>query len=130
MNDTDMENRAEEKEEPKNDKSLSQSDVNCGVCYELLILPTTLRCGHNFCRHCLAKWYFASKKTECPICRQVYQEKPAVNNLVRCVYLFMSSLCLTAMIYFVCSQKNNALKKNMYSKYIQLILYYPIRDQL
>lgn len=78
-----MENRAEEKEEPENEKSLSQSDFNCGVCYELLILPTTLRCGHNFCRHCLAKWYFASKKTECPICRQVYQEKPAVNNLVR-----------------------------------------------
>ena len=119
MNDTDMENHVEEKEEPENDKSLSQSDVNCGVCYELLILPTTLRCGHNFCRHCLAKWYFASKKTECPICRQVYQEKPAVNNLVRYVYLYMSSLCLTAMIYFVCYQKNSALKKNMYSKYIQ-----------
>lgn len=69
--------------ETDNGNGLSESDVMCGVCYELLILPTTLRCGHNFCRPCLANWYLASKKTECPVCRQSYQEKPEVNNLLR-----------------------------------------------
>lgn len=65
------------------DRQFLQSDFNCGVCYEILILPTTLRCGHNFCRICLAQWYLQSKKKECPICRQEYREKPETNNMIR-----------------------------------------------
>lgn len=43
----------------------------CGVCCELMVLPTTLNCGHSFCRHCLAHWFRVGEKAECPSCRQV-----------------------------------------------------------
>ncbi|XP_052069767.1 bifunctional apoptosis regulator-like [Mytilus californianus] len=65
------------------ENDLEQSDVNCGVCYDILIFPTTLRCGHNFCRPCLAQWFSTSKKKECPVCRQQYREKPEINSLIR-----------------------------------------------
>lgn len=43
----------------------------CGVCCELMVLPTTLNCGHSFCRHCLAHWFKVGERAECPSCRQV-----------------------------------------------------------
>lgn len=46
-------------------------EYTCGICYELMVLPTTLTCGHSFCRHCLARWFDVGSKAECPSCRQV-----------------------------------------------------------
>ena len=52
----------------------------CGVCYELMVLPTSLNCGHSFCRHCLAWWYDSSRQMECPACRQVQKMQLNYNN--------------------------------------------------
>uniref|UniRef100_UPI00358E892F bifunctional apoptosis regulator n=1 Tax=Myxine glutinosa TaxID=7769 RepID=UPI00358E892F len=62
---------------------LSADEFSCHCCYELLLEPTTLTCGHSFCRHCLALWWEASRRTECPECRQTWEGFPNVNILLR-----------------------------------------------
>lgn len=62
---------------------LSEEDFICGICFELLVDPTTLTCGHSICRFCLAQWWYKSKKATCPECRQVWQGFPKVNVTLR-----------------------------------------------
>ncbi|KAL8623602.1 hypothetical protein ACOMHN_037689 [Nucella lapillus] len=65
--------------------SLSESEQNttCSVCYQLLLEPTTLNCGHTVCRGCLAGWYLSSRKCTCPLCRQEWEGYPKVNTTMR-----------------------------------------------
>uniref|UniRef100_A0A9L0JGI2 Bifunctional apoptosis regulator n=1 Tax=Equus asinus TaxID=9793 RepID=A0A9L0JGI2_EQUAS len=62
---------------------ISVSEFSCHCCYDILVNPTTLNCGHSFCRHCLALWWTSSKKTECPECREKWEGFPKVNILLR-----------------------------------------------
>uniref|UniRef100_A0A8C8TX33 Bifunctional apoptosis regulator n=1 Tax=Peromyscus maniculatus bairdii TaxID=230844 RepID=A0A8C8TX33_PERMB len=62
---------------------ISVSEFSCHCCYDTLVNPTTLNCGHSFCRHCLALWWMSSKKTECPECREKWEGFPKVNILLR-----------------------------------------------
>ncbi|XP_034782040.2 bifunctional apoptosis regulator-like isoform X2 [Acipenser ruthenus] len=62
---------------------ISESDFSCHCCYHILLNPTTLNCGHSFCRHCLALWWESSRKTECPECRAKWEGFPKVNILLR-----------------------------------------------
>ena len=66
--------------------SISESEFSCHCCYDILVNPTTLNCGHNFCRHCLALWWESSHKNECPECREKWQGFPKVNILLRYIY--------------------------------------------
>ncbi|KAK2097544.1 hypothetical protein P7K49_022995 [Saguinus oedipus] len=61
---------------------ISVSEFSCHCCYDILVNPTTLNCGHSFCRHCLALWWASSKKTECPECREKWEGFPKVNILL------------------------------------------------
>ncbi|XP_040297385.1 bifunctional apoptosis regulator-like [Bufo bufo] len=67
----------------KLDRNISVSEFSCNCCHDILVNPTTLNCGHSFCRHCLALWWVSSKKTECPICSDKWEECPKVNILLR-----------------------------------------------
>ncbi|XP_053327664.1 bifunctional apoptosis regulator [Spea bombifrons] len=67
----------------KIDRKISVSEFSCHCCYDILVNPTTLNCGHSFCRHCLALWWVSSKKTECPECRDKWEGFPKVNILLR-----------------------------------------------
>ncbi|KAJ8246482.1 hypothetical protein GJAV_G00268310 [Gymnothorax javanicus] len=62
---------------------ISERDFSCHCCYDILVSPTTLNCGHSFCRHCLALWWESSRKTECPECREKWEGFPQVNILLR-----------------------------------------------
>ncbi|MGH0164244.1 UNVERIFIED_CONTAM: hypothetical protein FKN15_049673 [Acipenser sinensis] len=62
---------------------ISESDFSCHCCYHILLNPTTLNCGHSFCRHCLALWWESSRKTECPECRAKWEGFPKINILLR-----------------------------------------------
>lgn len=64
-------------------RQISVSEFLCHCCYDILINPTTLNCGHSFCRHCLALWWVSSKKNECPECREKWEGFPKVNILLR-----------------------------------------------
>ncbi|XP_066528475.1 bifunctional apoptosis regulator-like [Hoplias malabaricus] len=61
------------------DKSLPQQEFTCPCCFQVLVDPTTLNCGHNFCRHCLAQLYLSARKNECPECRQIWRGFPKIN---------------------------------------------------
>uniref|UniRef100_A0A673ZX45 Bifunctional apoptosis regulator n=1 Tax=Salmo trutta TaxID=8032 RepID=A0A673ZX45_SALTR len=62
---------------------ISEDQFGCHCCYDVLVNPTTLNCGHSFCRHCLALWWESSRKTECPECREKWEGFPKVNILLR-----------------------------------------------
>ncbi|CAN9510581.1 unnamed protein product [Ophioblennius macclurei] len=62
---------------------VSASEFSCHCCYDILVNPTTLTCGHNFCRHCLALWWESSHKNECPECREKWEGFPKINILLR-----------------------------------------------
>ncbi|XP_020664078.3 bifunctional apoptosis regulator [Pogona vitticeps] len=68
---------------PGSSRRISISEFSCHCCYDILVDPTTLNCGHSFCRHCLALWWAASKKQECPECREKWEGFPKVNILLR-----------------------------------------------
>jgi len=48
-----------------------------------MVEPTTLNCGHSFCRFCLAQWWHASKHSTCPECRQPWAGFPKANIILR-----------------------------------------------
>eukprot|EP00062_Callorhinchus_milii_P020458 gi/632976139/ref/XP_007904630.1/ PREDICTED: bifunctional apoptosis regulator isoform X2 [Callorhinchus milii] len=68
---------------PEPSCQLSATEFSCHCCYDILVNPTTLNCGHSFCRHCLALWWDASRKTECPECREKWEGFPKVNIVLR-----------------------------------------------
>ncbi|XP_048350240.1 bifunctional apoptosis regulator isoform X1 [Sphaerodactylus townsendi] len=68
---------------PTFSRQISMSEFSCHCCYDILVNPTTLNCGHSFCRHCLALWWASSKKNECPECREKWEGFPKVNILLR-----------------------------------------------
>ncbi|KAI0224035.1 Bifunctional apoptosis regulator [Lamellibrachia satsuma] len=61
-----------------------------------MVEPTTLMCGHSFCRPCLAQWYLKSGKRECPNCRQVDESVPKVNTVLSFSSSSSSSLVVAA----------------------------------
>ncbi|KAL9957563.1 hypothetical protein ACROYT_G039206 [Oculina patagonica] len=67
----------------KEDDNLSEQDLQCSCCFELMVEPTTLNCGHSFCRFCLAQWWHASRHCTCPECRQSWSGFPKVNIVLR-----------------------------------------------
>lgn len=75
---------------------ITEYEFSCHCCYDILVNPTTLTCGHNFCRHCLAQWWESSHKNECPECREKWEGFPKVNILLR--YGF--HICATVKILY------------------------------
>ncbi len=55
----------------------------CNICQELLVSPTTLPCGHSFCRHCLAQWHISSMARRCAVCQATWSDVPGVNISLR-----------------------------------------------
>lgn len=72
-------------------EGILEDDLKCGICFELLIDPTTLTCGHTICRYCLAQWWYRSRKSNCPECRQTWHGFPKVNVTMR--YLILYKYC-------------------------------------
>ncbi|KAG7222578.1 hypothetical protein INR49_016175 [Caranx melampygus] len=68
---------------PFTTSDISEHEFSCHCCYDILVNPTTLTCGHNFCRHCLALWWESSHKNECPECREKWEGFPRINILLR-----------------------------------------------
>ncbi|XP_043943629.1 zinc-binding protein A33-like isoform X2 [Protopterus annectens] len=55
----------------------------CPICLELLNVPVTLECGHNFCRSCIDRVWDSEKQPSCPECREEFKaRKYAVNRLL------------------------------------------------
>ena len=50
--------------------AFKEEDFECLLCLRLLYEPTTLKCGHSFCRNC-CRSLFQQNHAKCPACRKV-----------------------------------------------------------
>ncbi|KAH8691215.1 PUA-like domain-containing protein, partial [Talaromyces proteolyticus] len=53
-----------------------QNELDCQVCYGLMVDPLTSSCGHTFCRRCVAR--VLDHSNLCPICRRKLSLPPAL----------------------------------------------------
>jgi Lon protease-like protein len=49
-------------------QDVTQKELDCLVCYNLMLDPTTTACGHTFCRRCLSR--VMDHSNICPFCRR------------------------------------------------------------
>ncbi|KAL1861971.1 hypothetical protein Plec18170_000795 [Paecilomyces lecythidis] len=59
-------------------KDITRNELDCQVCYSLILDPLTTPCGHTFCRKCLAR--ILDHSNLCPICRRKISMPPSVNS--------------------------------------------------
>lgn len=65
---------------------LSEEDLGCIICRELLDWPTTLPCGHSFCYRCLNDLWVkqragvGGRPWACPTCREAPEAKPTLRK--------------------------------------------------
>ncbi|XP_069591004.1 E3 ubiquitin/ISG15 ligase TRIM25-like [Ranitomeya imitator] len=60
-----------------------RDELNCSICLSLYTDPVSLRCGHNFCRSCIASVLDAQEAAggySCPDCRAEYPERPTLEK--------------------------------------------------
>jgi Lon protease-like protein len=57
-------------------KEAVQTELECHVCYALMLDPLTTACGHTFCRTCVAR--ILDHQNLCPICRRRLPMPPGV----------------------------------------------------
>lgn len=49
-------------------REVTHQELDCLVCYNMMLEPTTTTCGHTFCRRCLAR--VMDHSNICPFCRR------------------------------------------------------------
>ncbi|KAF2115880.1 PUA-like domain-containing protein [Lophiotrema nucula] len=59
-------------------RDVTQKEVDCLVCYNMMLDPTTTPCGHTFCRRCLTR--VLDHANICPICRRNLPIPPSLQN--------------------------------------------------
>ncbi|XP_068094179.1 E3 ubiquitin/ISG15 ligase TRIM25-like isoform X2 [Hyperolius riggenbachi] len=58
-----------------------RKELDCSICLTIYTDPVTLRCGHNFCRLCIAQVLDTQEESgvfSCPECRKRFQQRPAL----------------------------------------------------
>lgn len=57
-------------------KDAIRGELECQVCYALMLDPLTTSCGHTFCRKCVAR--VLDHSDLCPVCRRRLPMRPGV----------------------------------------------------
>ncbi len=60
-------------------KEATKSELDCQVCYAIMLDPLTTACGHTFCRKCVAR--VLDHSTMCPICRRGLPMPPSIRDM-------------------------------------------------
>ena len=60
-------------------KEATKNELDCQLCYALMLDPLTTPCGHTFCRKCVAR--VLDHSTLCPVCRRKIQMPPDVRDV-------------------------------------------------
>lgn len=73
-------------------RTVAQKELDCHVCYNLMLDPVTTPCGHTFCRKCLKR--ILDHSSICPVCRRRLPLSASLDNQPSDKYLcqFMISL--------------------------------------
>eukprot|EP00434_Breviolum_minutum_P035677 symbB.v1.2.031588.t1/scaffold3684.1/size52080/2 len=72
-----------------------REELKCNICFDLVVSPVTLPCGHSYCKHHIQVWLL--ENDSCPICRvrvlhykdREQKSRPALRTAVP---LFQASL--------------------------------------
>ncbi|KAL9129359.1 MAG: hypothetical protein Q9217_002159 [Psora testacea] len=78
-------------------KEATKNELDCQVCYALMLDPLTTTCGHTFCRKCVAR--VLDHSNLCPICRRTLLMPPGVQGVPANQRLakLLSGLCPDAL---------------------------------
>uniref|UniRef100_UPI0035901A80 E3 ubiquitin-protein ligase TRIM47-like n=1 Tax=Myxine glutinosa TaxID=7769 RepID=UPI0035901A80 len=63
----------------------SSNELTCAICLQLFEEPVSLHCGHSFCSSCLENYWESREESTaclCPNCREVFPQKPKLQNNV------------------------------------------------
>ena len=74
-------------------KEATRGELDCQVCYALLLDPLTTSCGHTFCRKCVAR--VLDHSDLCPICRRALTMPPSLKDVAsnKCLARLLIGLC-------------------------------------
>ncbi|KAI8936995.1 hypothetical protein NX059_006220 [Plenodomus lindquistii] len=59
-------------------RDVTHKELDCLVCYNLMLDPTTTACGHTFCRRCLGR--VMDHSSICPFCRRGLHVPASLQN--------------------------------------------------
>ncbi|KAK0663823.1 LON peptidase N-terminal domain and RING finger protein 1 [Lasiodiplodia hormozganensis] len=76
-------------------KEATHKELDCHVCYNLLLEPVTTSCGHTFCRKCLVR--ALDHTVHCPVCRRSLTIPPSLEGQ-------SSNHCLVALLNALCPE--------------------------
>ncbi|KAI9798929.1 MAG: hypothetical protein M1825_004942 [Sarcosagium campestre] len=60
-------------------KEAARAELECQVCYHLMLDPLTTSCGHTFCRRCLNR--VLDHANICPLCRRQLHMPPSLSSV-------------------------------------------------
>lgn len=55
---------------------LTEEQLLCPICLDLLNQPVSTPCGHNFCRDCIQGYWQSANLSQCPMCKQKFYRRP------------------------------------------------------
>uniref|UniRef100_A0A8C1Z8J0 Tripartite motif-containing protein 16-like n=1 Tax=Cyprinus carpio TaxID=7962 RepID=A0A8C1Z8J0_CYPCA len=61
---------------------VSQDELLCTVCLDLLKDPVTIQCGHSYCKSCIKNCWDQKRVYSCPQCRQTFSPNTILAELV------------------------------------------------
>ncbi|KAM6978758.1 E3 ubiquitin-protein ligase TRIM39-like [Tautogolabrus adspersus] len=82
---------------------LSEEQLLCPICLDLLNLPVSTPCGHNFCRDCIQGYWQSANLSQCPVCKQKFYRRPELK-----VNTFISEVASQFKKSLEQTDKNNA----------------------
>lgn len=59
-------------------REVLQKEVECQICYHIMLDPVTTSCGHTFCRRCLTR--VLDHSCYCPACRRQLPIPPSLSD--------------------------------------------------
>ena len=108
-------------------KEATKTELDCQVCYALMLDPLTTTCGHTFCRKCVAR--VLDHSTLCPICRRTLPMPPGVQRVPGNMRLskLLSGLCpdLLALRAQAAAQEESAMSGEKNVPFFVCTLAYP-----